>query len=77
MTARLNHTIVAARDPDASALFLAEMLGLPTPLKLGHFTVVTVGDRLTLDFVETKSAIAPRHYAFLVPPNRESGPTQP
>jgi catechol 2,3-dioxygenase-like lactoylglutathione lyase family enzyme len=66
MTARLNHTIVAPRDPDASALFLAEMLGLPTPLKLGHFTVVTVGDRLTLDFMETKTEIAPQHYVFLV-----------
>jgi hypothetical protein len=27
MTARLNHTIVAARDQDRSALFLAEVLG--------------------------------------------------
>jgi catechol 2,3-dioxygenase-like lactoylglutathione lyase family enzyme len=66
MTARLNHTIVAAEDRDASALFLAEMLGLPAPLKLGHFTVVTVGDRLTLDFMATNGEIAPQHYAFLV-----------
>ena len=27
MTARLNHTIVAARERDASALFLTEVLG--------------------------------------------------
>jgi hypothetical protein len=66
MTARLNHTIVAARDRDASAVFLAEMLGLPAPLSLGHFAVVTVGDRLTLDFVEAEDEIVPQHYAFLV-----------
>jgi hypothetical protein len=66
MPARLNHTIVAARDQNASALFLAEMLGLPAPLKLGHFTVVSVGDHLTLDFISTDREIVPQHYAFLV-----------
>jgi catechol 2,3-dioxygenase-like lactoylglutathione lyase family enzyme len=68
MTARLNHTIVAARDRNASALFLADMLGLPAPLELGHFAVVTVGDRLTLDYMEIdrERAIVPQHYAFLV-----------
>jgi catechol 2,3-dioxygenase-like lactoylglutathione lyase family enzyme len=66
MTARLNHTIVAARDRDASALFLAEMLGLPPPLELGHFADVTVGDKLTLDFVAAEGDIVPQHYAFLV-----------
>lgn len=66
MTARLNHTIVAARERDESALFLAEMLGLPAPLELGHFAAVTVGDRLTLDFVEARGEIVPQHYAFLV-----------
>jgi catechol 2,3-dioxygenase-like lactoylglutathione lyase family enzyme len=66
MPARLNHTIVVARDKDASALFLAEMLGLPQPLHLGPFAVVTVGDRLTLDYIESDSDIVPQHYAFLV-----------
>ena len=66
MTARLNHTIVAARDRDASALFLAEMLGLPPPLELGHFAVVGVGDDLSLDFVESDGDIVAQHYAFLV-----------
>lgn len=66
MSARLNHTIVAARDKDASALFLSEMLGLPTPLELGPFAVVAVGERLTLDFIETGGDVVPQHYAFLV-----------
>jgi catechol 2,3-dioxygenase-like lactoylglutathione lyase family enzyme len=37
MPVQLNHTIVAARDPDASATFLAEVLGLPAPVRFGHF----------------------------------------
>ena len=66
MTAKLNHTIVAARDRNASALFLSEVLGLPAPVLLGPFAIVTVGDELTLDFLETRGEIRPQHYAFLV-----------
>ena len=66
MPARLNHTIVAARDKDASAVFLAEILGLPAPLELGPFAVVAVGDRLTLDYMEAEGEIVSQHYAFLV-----------
>jgi catechol 2,3-dioxygenase-like lactoylglutathione lyase family enzyme len=66
MTARLNHTIVAARERDASALFLTEMLGLPPPVKLGEFAVVTVGDHLTMDYIEAGKDIVSQHYAFLV-----------
>ena len=65
MTVRLNHTIVAARDKEASAIFLAEVLGLPAPFMLGHFAVVQVGDT-SLDFVSTEEQIASRHFAFLV-----------
>jgi catechol 2,3-dioxygenase-like lactoylglutathione lyase family enzyme len=66
MTARLNHTIVAARDKNRSALFLSELLGLPTPMVLGPFALVTVGDELTLDFMDAEGPIHPQHYAFLV-----------
>ncbi len=69
MTARLNHTIVAARDPDASALFLTEMLGLPPPLRLGHFSVVSVGEHLSLDFAASEGEVVAQHYAFLVDEN--------
>lgn len=65
MTVRLNHTIVAARDADASARFLAEVLGLPPPRRLGHFAAVQVGDT-SLDFLETGGYIHSQHYAFLV-----------
>ena len=37
MPAKLNHTIVAARDRNASATFLSEVLGLDPPLILGSF----------------------------------------
>lgn len=67
MAIRLNHTIVAARDRDASALFLTEILGLPPPGVLGLFAVVQVGDT-SLDFMQVGDGaeITPQHYAFLV-----------
>jgi catechol 2,3-dioxygenase-like lactoylglutathione lyase family enzyme len=66
MPPRLNHTIVAARDRDASALFLTEILGLPAPLRLGPFAVVGVGEHLSLDYAESSGEITSQHYAFLV-----------
>jgi catechol 2,3-dioxygenase-like lactoylglutathione lyase family enzyme len=66
MTIRLNHTIVAARDKKAAALFLTEILGLPAPTLLGPFAVVQVGDDTSLDFMETDEQIVSQHYAFLV-----------
>ncbi|HEY3777023.1 MAG TPA: VOC family protein [Rhizomicrobium sp.] len=66
MPARLNHTIVAARDRKASALFLSEILGLAPPVLLGPFALVAVGDELTLDFIDTNEDIKSQHYAFLV-----------
>jgi catechol 2,3-dioxygenase-like lactoylglutathione lyase family enzyme len=68
MTVRLNHTIVAAKDRDASALFLTEMLGLPPPAVLGeHFAVVQIGDT-SLDFAAHSGddPLHTQHYAFLV-----------
>jgi catechol 2,3-dioxygenase-like lactoylglutathione lyase family enzyme len=66
MTVKLNHTIVAARDRKASALFVSELLGLAPPVLLGPFALVTVGDELTLDFMDTEGEIKSQHYAFLV-----------
>jgi len=65
MAVTLNHTIVAARDQEASAAFLAALLGLAPPVRLGHFTVVQVG-ATSLDFLATDGAVEPQHYAFLV-----------
>jgi catechol 2,3-dioxygenase-like lactoylglutathione lyase family enzyme len=65
MSVRLNHTIVAARDAESSATFLAQMLGLELPVRLGHFAAVRVGDT-SLDFSRTDGEVHPQHYAFLV-----------
>lgn len=65
MAVRLNHTIVSARDKNASAVFLSEMLGLAAPTVLGHFVEVQVGDT-SLDYMSTDEEITPQHYAFLV-----------
>jgi catechol 2,3-dioxygenase-like lactoylglutathione lyase family enzyme len=66
MVVRLNHTIVAAHDKNAAALFLTEILGLPAPSVLGPFAVVQVGDDTSLDYMETEGDITSQHYAFLV-----------
>ncbi len=65
MAIQLDHHIVAARDRDASAAFLAETLGLDAPKRLGPFAVVQVGET-SLDFVEAEGDVRPQHYAFLV-----------
>jgi catechol 2,3-dioxygenase-like lactoylglutathione lyase family enzyme len=66
MAVQLNHTIVASRDRDASARFLAEVLGLPAPVPFGPFMTVETANNVTLDFVESAGDIAGQHYAFLV-----------
>ena len=66
MAIEFNHTILWARDSEASAKFLAEMLGLPAPSKWGPFVVVTTANRTNLDFMDADGEIAPQHYAFLV-----------
>ena len=65
MAVTLNHTIVHAHDKEATARFLAEILGLTPPRRLAHFTVVQVGET-SLDFIEADGAISSRHFAFQV-----------
>jgi catechol 2,3-dioxygenase-like lactoylglutathione lyase family enzyme len=67
MTAKLNHTIVHARDKRASAAFLSEILGLPAPVPFGPFMGVQTGNDVTLDFLDAdESEFIVEHYAFLV-----------
>jgi catechol 2,3-dioxygenase-like lactoylglutathione lyase family enzyme len=65
MPVQLNHTIVAARDKQASATFLAELLGLAPPTRYGPFAVVELANGVSLDFMDERT-VRPRHYAFLV-----------
>jgi catechol 2,3-dioxygenase-like lactoylglutathione lyase family enzyme len=66
MAVHLNHTIVSARDREASAAFLAEILGLPDPSRYGPFSMVETGNGVSLDFMDTDSDVVPQHYAFLI-----------
>ena len=66
MPIELNHTIVHARDPQASAAFLAELLGRGAPIRLGPFHGVELDNRVTLDFIQAGEELTIEHYAFLV-----------
>ena len=66
MAIDFNHTIVWSADRDASAVFVAEMLGLPAPGSFGPFAVVTTANGVNVDFADRDGEIAPQHYAFLV-----------
>lgn len=66
--ARLDHTIVASHDAEASARFLAELMDLEGPVPFGHFQMVKLAGGTTLDFADAREGeeITPQHYAFLV-----------
>jgi catechol 2,3-dioxygenase-like lactoylglutathione lyase family enzyme len=66
MPVELNHTIVMVRNKAESARFYTDILGLAEATRFGHFLVVTLANRVSLDFDETESKIVPLHYAFLV-----------
>lgn len=65
MPITLNHTIVHTRNAADTAAFFTEILGIEPARRLGHFTVIQVGDT-SLDLLETDGEIASRHFAFLV-----------
>lgn len=66
MGIELNHTIVPARDPEASAIFLAEILGVERPGRFGPFWTVALDNGVTLDFQHSDEQVPIEHYAFLV-----------
>jgi catechol 2,3-dioxygenase-like lactoylglutathione lyase family enzyme len=61
----LNHLIVPAKDKDASAEFLADLLGVVPDKQWGHFRPVRTSNGVALDFVDSKD-VRSQHYAFLV-----------
>ena len=66
MAVQLNHTIVAARDKNASAQFLADILGLDPPIPFGPFVCVETANGVSLDYADRAGPLEPAHYAFLV-----------
>jgi catechol 2,3-dioxygenase-like lactoylglutathione lyase family enzyme len=63
--AALNHIIIPAKDKDASATFLADILGVKAQPQWGPFRPVQTSNGVTLDFVDSKD-VRTQHYAFLV-----------
>src|SRR5436189_6385450 len=61
----LDHTIVPAHDKEASARFLARILGLRYEGPPSHFAPLRVNDTLTLDF-DNDTNFERHHYAFKV-----------
>lgn len=69
MTIHLDHTIVPARDRDASAKRLAEVLGVPFgPSRAGPFMEVYVNGDTTLDFIQADEPFPVYHFCFRVGP---------
>lgn len=66
MSIELNHTIVHARDPLASANHLAEMLGRPAPVRFGPFWDVELDNHVTLAYMLADEQLTIGHYAFFV-----------
>jgi catechol 2,3-dioxygenase-like lactoylglutathione lyase family enzyme len=71
MPVQLDHTIVPAQDKEASARFLADVLGLAPPSPFGPFLCVETANGVSLDYADEPSVDdavpSPRgHYAFLV-----------
>lgn len=66
MSVQLNHTIVHSRDSQASARFLADILGLAAPHRFGPFLVVETANGVSLDYLDHPDPIDPQHYAFLI-----------
>ena len=63
--AALDHIIVPARDKQASARFLADILGVEPEAPWGHVVPVRTSNGVALDFVDSKD-VRTQHYAFLV-----------
>jgi hypothetical protein len=66
MAVELNHTIVGAKDREATAAFLVEMLGLAPAPVFGPFRVVELSNGVSLDVMQWDGPLALNHYAFLV-----------
>lgn len=66
MAVQLNHTIVPSKDKEATAAFVAEILGLPAPKAFGPFMAVALDNDIALDFADWGDDFPSIHYAFLI-----------
>lgn len=65
MAVELNHTIVSSTDKQASAEFLADLLGLAPPTPFGPFLCVETANGVSLDY-DDRQPVSRNHYAFLI-----------
>ncbi|MCH7553703.1 MAG: VOC family protein [Chloroflexi bacterium] len=65
MAIELDHTIVPAKDKEASARFFARIFGLEYKGPMGHFAPVEVNESLTIDF-DDGEGFQSHHLAFKV-----------
>ena len=65
MSIVLDHTIVPARDKEASARFFARIFGLEYKGPVSHFAPVRINETLTIDF-DNWDSFERHHYAFKV-----------
>jgi catechol 2,3-dioxygenase-like lactoylglutathione lyase family enzyme len=66
MPVDLNHTIIHATDPRASAALLAAVLDVPVLPDWGPFVRVQTDNGVTLDYARDASPFTEQHCAFLV-----------
>ncbi len=67
MTVQLDHLLIPARNKEAAARQLAEILGVRWgPARVGPFSAVHVNDSLTIDFDEWTEDFPKGHYCFRV-----------
>jgi catechol 2,3-dioxygenase-like lactoylglutathione lyase family enzyme len=66
MAATFNHTIIAARDPKASAEFYRTLLEARDAPSWGPFSNLLLDDGVLLQFADPSVEFTPAHLAFLL-----------
>ncbi|GAA1858212.1 VOC family protein [Paeniglutamicibacter psychrophenolicus] len=66
MSISFNHTIIAAKDREASAQFYVDLAEAHRIESWGPFTNLQLDDGVMLQFAEPPIDFPPQHYAFLV-----------
>jgi catechol 2,3-dioxygenase-like lactoylglutathione lyase family enzyme len=66
VSVQLNHTIVHARDAQASARFYSEVFGFGEAKPFGPFLDIETANGVTLAILGTDETYDAQHYAFLV-----------
>ena len=66
MTARFNHTIIAAKDTAEMAQFYRELLEAQDLPAWGPFTNLSIGDGVMLQIATPPMEFSSNHYAYLL-----------